>query len=110
FAEAGYENVMFFENAKDGREHLHALTENETVNVEDEVNLIITDIEMPQMDGHHLKDNIKKDEILSDIPVIISSSLITDDIYHKRIHVGASAQVSKPEIVKLVEEIDRLII
>lgn len=108
--EAGYENVLFFENGKDAWAYLHDLTENESVHIEDEVNLIITDIEMPQMDGHHLTDKIKKDAELSNIPVIIFSSLITDDLYHKGVHVGASAQVSKPEIVKLVEEIDRLII
>ena len=108
--EAGYENVLFFENGKDAWTYLHDLTENESVHIEDEVNLIITDIEMPQMDGHHLTDKIKKDAELSNIPVIIFSSLITDDLYHKGVHVGASAQVSKPEIVKLVEEIDRLII
>src|SRR5699024_2480206 len=96
--EAGYENVLFFENGKDAWTYLHDLTENESVHIEDEVNLIITDIEMPQMDGHHLTDKIKKDAELSNIPVIIFSSLITDDLYHKGVHVGASAQVSKPEI------------
>ncbi|HHY20755.1 MAG TPA: chemotaxis protein CheV, partial [Bacilli bacterium] len=47
---------------------------------------------------------------LTEIPVIIFSSLITDDLFHKGEQVGASAQVSKPEIVKLVERIDELIL
>ena len=62
------------------------------------------------MDGHHLTDRIKKDLRLSEIPVIIFSSLITDDLFHKGESVGANAQISKPEIVSLIEKIDKLIL
>lgn len=109
-AEAGYENLHVFENGKEAWEFLESLSKDETAEPTDVVNLIITDIEMPQMDGHHLTDRIKKDLRLSAIPVIIFSSLITEDLYHKGTSVGANAQVSKPEIVKLVEEIDALIL
>lgn len=109
-AEAGYENLHVFENGKEAWEFLESLSKDETTEPTNTVNLIITDIEMPQMDGHHLTDRIKKDLRLSNIPVIIFSSLITDDLYHKGESVGANAQVSKPEIVKLVEEIDALIL
>ena len=108
--EAGYNNVRFFENGKETWDYLEALAKNESVDPKEELNLIITDIEMPQMDGHHLTDKIKKDSRLKDIPVIIFSSLITRDLFHKGEAVGANAQVSKPEIVSLVEKIDALII
>ena len=108
--EAGYNNVRFFENGKEAWDYLEALAKNESVDPKEELNLIITDIEMPQMDGHHLTDKIKKDSRLKDIPVIIFSSLITRDLFHKGEAVGANAQVSKPEIVSLVEKIDALII
>lgn len=96
-SEAGYENVRFFENGKEAWSYLDNLVKDNTREPTEEVHLIITDIEMPQMDGHHLTDRIKKTDQLKDIPVIIFSSLITDDIYHKGKRVGASGQVSKPE-------------
>ncbi|MBX2819809.1 MAG: response regulator, partial [Rhodothermaceae bacterium] len=71
--------------------------------LKDHVNLIITDIEMPQMDGYTLIKNIKEDEILRDLPVIIFSSMITEDNRHKGKSVGANAQLTKPEIGKLLE-------
>lgn len=108
-SEAGYSKIKVFENGKEAWQYLSELAEDESVDVKDKVDLIITDIEMPQMDGHHLTDRIKKDIQLKDIPVVIFSSLITEDLYHKGVSVGADAQVSKPEIVSLIEEIDKLL-
>ncbi|MEI3609672.1 chemotaxis protein [Pseudogracilibacillus sp. SO10305] len=108
--EAGYGNLKFFENGKEAWEYLEAATKNEAFTLEDEVNLMISDIEMPQMDGHHLTDKVKKNEHLNTLPIIIFSSLITRDLFHKGESVGADAQVSKPEIVTLVEKIDQLIL
>lgn len=109
-AEAGYENVRFYENGKDAWMYLSSVAENENIDPKEKVQLVITDIEMPQMDGHHLTKRIKSDSRLSDIPVIVFSSLITEDLYHKGIQVGASSQVSKPQIVELVKEVDKHII
>lgn len=109
-SEAGYSNLKVFENGKEAWEYLSSVTANESIDPTEEVNLIITDIEMPQMDGHHLTDRIKKDPRLTKIPVIIFSSLISEDLYHKGERVGANAQITKPEIVDLVKKIDELII
>lgn len=108
-SEAGYSNLQFFENGKEAWEYLESISKDETINPSDKVDLIITDIEMPQMDGHHLTDRVKKDERLKHIPVVIFSSLITRDLFHKGEAVGANAQVTKPEIVTLVEKIDALL-
>lgn len=108
-SEAGYSNLQFFENGKEAWEYLESMSKDETINPSDKVDLIITDIEMPQMDGHHLTDRVKKDERLKHIPVVIFSSLITRDLFHKGEAVGANAQVTKPEIVTLVEKIDALL-
>jgi len=105
--EAGYENVEFFENGRETIEYLENLIDSGK-NMEDEVQLIVTDIEMPQMDGHHLTKRIKTNSKLSKIPVIIFSSLITEDLKHKGQMVGADAQVSKPEIAELVLHIDKM--
>ncbi|MCA1029820.1 chemotaxis protein [Bacillus timonensis] len=106
--EAGFSNLVFFEN---GREALHYLqSKSEETDIKEDVQLVITDIEMPQMDGHHLTKQIKSDGKLSGLPVIIFSSLITEELRHKGKMVGATEQVSKPEIVKLVQLIDKHIL
>ena len=64
---------------------------------------------MPQMDGLTLTRKVKEHEILNTIPVIIFSSLITDELRHKGESVKADAQLSKPEIEELIGVIDKLL-
>ncbi|WP_044893944.1 chemotaxis protein [Bacillus alveayuensis] len=108
-AEAGYEDIEFFENGEDAFRYLQSIVEAGG-SIEREVQLVITDLEMPQMDGHHLIKRIREDGRLNKLPVIIFSSLITDDLRHKGEMVGATAQVSKPEIDELVKTIDEHIL
>ncbi|EPZ38995.1 chemotaxis protein cheV (cheW-REC domains) [Anoxybacillus ayderensis] len=108
-AEAGYVYVEFFENGEDALHYLQSIVEKGKP-VESEVQLVITDIEMPQMDGHHLTKRIREHDKLKHLPVVIFSSLITDDLRHKGERVGATAQVSKPEIAELVQVIDQYIL
>ena len=75
----------------------------------DRVHCIITDIEMPRMDGHRLTKLVKSDEDLQKIPLIIFSSLVNEDMRRKGEALGADAQLTKPEIGKLVSAIDDLI-
>ena len=71
--------------------------------ITDFVQVIVSDIEMPMMDGHHLTRRIKEDPVLRDIPVILFSSLITDKLRHRGETVGADDQISKPEITYLAQ-------
>lgn len=107
-SEAGYENVEFFENGKLAFDYLESIAAESDITKK--VQLVITDIEMPQMDGHHLTRRVKEHPVLKQLPVIIFSSLITEDLRHKGDGVGANAQVSKPEIAELVKNIDRLVL
>ena len=70
---------------------------------------VITDIEMPQMDGHRLTKLIKTDDRFKNIPVIIFSSLVNEEMRRKGEQLGADAQLTKPEIGKLVDAIDNLL-
>jgi two-component system, chemotaxis family, chemotaxis protein CheV len=108
-SEAGYQYLEFFENGKDAIAYLEHLAEN-IHDFRDAVQLVITDIEMPQMDGHHLTKRIKEHSVLSKLPVIIFSSLITSELKHKGTVVGADAQISKPDIGDLVLKIDELVL
>ena len=73
------------------------------------VQCLITDIEMPVMDGHRLTKLVKEDEETKDIPIIIFSSLVNDEMKRKGESLGANAQLSKPEIGNLVRVIDELV-
>lgn len=107
--EAGYSRLTFFENGQDALDYLEGIVSSGK-NIVDEVQIVITDIEMPKMDGHHLTKRIKDHKDLKVLPVIIFSSLITDDLRHKGEVVGATEQVSKPEILELVKFIDKYVI
>ena len=65
---------------------------------------------MPQMDGHHLLKNIRDSREYKDIPVLIFSSLIDDSMREKGLQLGVTEQISKPEITKLINSIDKYII
>jgi two-component system chemotaxis response regulator CheV len=65
--------------------------------------IVITDIEMPGMDGYTLTKNIKTHPILKELPVVLFSSIITPDLLHKGRSVGADAQMTKPQIGELLQ-------
>ena len=67
------------------------------------VHLVISDIEMPVMDGLNLTHRIKTDPMLKQLPVVLFSSLITDKLRHKGESVGADDQISKPEVTQLAK-------
>ena len=64
---------------------------------------------MPLMDGHRLTKLIKSDDETKDIPVVIFSSLVNEEMKRKGEALGADAQLSKPEIANLVRIIDDLV-
>lgn len=106
---AGFGNMKFFNDGQQAWHYLDNLASEKGNRFIDDVQILITDIEMPQMDGHTLTRKIKEHKILRTLPVIIFSSLITDDLKHKGLSVKADAQMSKPEVENLVGVIDKLI-
>lgn len=103
--ESGYINITAYNNGKDAWDALALLAESEAP-IEESVNLLITDIEMPQMDGHHLLKRVREDRALAKLPVIIFSSLINEEMRRKGEAIGADGQVSKPEIAQLIGLLD----
>jgi two-component system chemotaxis response regulator CheV len=75
----------------------------------DYVQVVVSDIEMPKMDGHNLTKRIKDDPELKALPVVLFSSLITDRLRHKGESVGADDQISKPEVSELATRAKQLI-
>ena len=104
---SGYGNTRMFPDGSKLWEYLNSLRGHD--NFDDEVALIITDIEMPQMDGHRLTKLVKDDKDFKHLPLIIFSSLITEEMRRKGKELGADEQMSKPEIGHLVRVIDHLL-
>ena len=103
---AGYSNVRHFENGKLAYDYIQELKKREKL---DQVKCIITDVEMPIMDGHRLTKLVKTDDATKDIPLIIFSSLVNEEMRRKGESLGADRQLSKPEIGNLVSVIDELV-
>ena len=105
--QAGYVNLIHTCN---GQEAYDIITECKAKGtLKQNVQCVITDIEMPIMDGHRLTKLIKSDDATKDIPVVIFSSLVNDEMKRKGEALGADAQLSKPEIANLVRVIDELV-
>ncbi|MBD5508241.1 MAG: chemotaxis protein CheV [Lachnospiraceae bacterium] len=105
---AGYVNLIHTENGQQAYDVIQECKKEGTLR--QHVQCIITDIEMPIMDGHRLTKLVKSDEETKDIPVVIFSSLVNDDMKRKGEALGANAQLSKPEIGNLVRVVDELVL
>lgn len=104
---ANYVNLHMFSNGLELWEGLTALPQEGDLTRD--VALIITDIEMPQMDGHRLTKLVKENTRFRQIPLIIFSSLISEEMRRKGRDLGADEQLTKPEIGHLVDVMDRLL-
>lgn len=106
---AGFTNLRVFDDGQQALDFLSELKSLKGKEFKEDAHLLITDIEMPQLDGLTLTRKIKEDPILKELPVIIFSSLITQELKHKGESVKADAQLSKPEVEELVSTVDKLI-
>lgn len=109
---AGFKVIMT-NNGKEAWDRLEdiflPLSKDSDSPIEEVINLIITDIEMPQMDGHHLVKRIREHPDLRTLPIIIFSSLINEEIRRKGEAVGADGQIAKPELAMLADFAKKLL-
>lgn len=104
----GYKNITSFQNGQQVWDYLQQYKDIET-DITSEIACIISDIEMPMMDGHRLTKLIKDDATFKNIPVLLFSSLINDQMKAKGESVGADAQFSKPQINDLIKTLIKLL-
>lgn len=104
---AGYTNLIETTNGQEAWEQIVEYKKAGTI--DEKIHCIITDIEMPLMDGHRLTKLVKSDDVIKHIPVVIFSSLVNEEMRRKGEALGANAQLTKPEIGKLVTAIDELL-
>ena len=105
---AGYVNVTMCNNGQEAWDKL-VQWQHLSDDIFNHVRLVLTDIEMPLMDGHRLCKLIRDHQNFDKIPIIIFSSLINDEMRRKGELLGVNAQITKPEIGKLVGIMDELI-
>jgi len=100
---AGFEDVTL---CSDGEEAWALIRRRYEETGEAPFDLVLTDIEMPRMDGLHLTRNIKDTPELKDMPVILFSSLIREDNTNKGVSVGADAQITKFDTEELLRVVN----
>jgi two-component system chemotaxis response regulator CheV len=100
-------HVHSAESGEDALNWLRARLEDarrEGRQLEEYVDVIISDVEMPVMDGFTLCSKVKKDPDLRSVPLFLFSSLITEETMHKGESVGADGQFPKPQTEGMVYE------
>jgi len=110
---AGFTNVTSFDNGQDAWEYLENARDeckSRGMPIESKVAILITDIEMPRMDGHHLTKLVKSDDFLNRLPVLVFSSLIDEAQKTHGANIGVNAHLSKPQIGNLIATIDEWIL
>lgn len=106
--ESGYRFVRDFGNGQDAWDYLLGLSKKSGP-IENHVRIIVSDVEMPKMDGHRLLKLVRENERLGQVPFVLFSSLISEEMKRKGEELGASGQISKPEINQLIGLLDNLI-
>ncbi|MBI5816115.1 MAG: chemotaxis protein CheV [Nitrospinae bacterium] len=108
--EVGYTNITSFDNGREAFElvaNLAAKSKSEGKPITDYIAALVTDVEMPQMDGLTVCRHVKEELGLKNLPVVIFSSLINEQMINKCKTVGADAWLNKLEIGDLVHMLDR---
>jgi len=100
---AGFKNIKPFANGADALDYIETL--KTSTNLKKDLAAVITDIEMPKMDGLTLTSRIKNDKMLRNTPVYIFSSLIHENVRLRGDGAGATAQFSRAQLPELLERL-----
>lgn len=70
---------------------------------QEKFDMIITDLNMPNIDGYKLIETIRANPENKDLPIIILSSLSSDEDVHKGLSLGANSYLIKPFNTKRIQ-------
>ncbi|HIE96097.1 MAG TPA: chemotaxis protein CheV [Planctomycetes bacterium] len=105
---SGYTNLTTFENGEEAWTWIQRRLQ-ETGDVNQVADLLVSDVEMPQIGGFHLTRNIKEHPELRKLYVLLFSSIMTEDNRNKGAAVQADAMITKPELHRVVDVADELL-
>ena len=97
----GFKNIHSFYNGLEAWEYIKGL--KGSTSLKREAAALISDIEMPQMDGHTLTKLVKDDKELKGIPVFLLSSLIHENVRGQGDSAGADAQFARSQLGELIK-------
>ena len=109
---AGFNNLEVFVDGEKCYQRILELKQQadaEQVDIRDHLRMVISDIEMPKMDGLTLCRKVKEQLGYKHLPVVLFSSLINPPMEVKCDSVGADNYAAKPEVAKLIALIDEYI-
>lgn len=108
---AGY-NIIACKDGGEAHEKLMNLIEvakEENLPVSELIDGVVTDVEMPRMDGMHLVKRLRDSEAYANMPIVMFSSLMSEDNRAKALALGANDTITKPEIGRMVTLMDKYI-
>lgn len=108
---SGY-NVIACKDGGEAHEKLMNLIEvakEENLPISELIDGVVTDVEMPRMDGMHLVKRLRDSEAYANMPIVMFSSLMSDDNRAKALALGANDTITKPEIGRMVTMMDKYI-
>ncbi|NRB66327.1 MAG: chemotaxis protein CheV [Vibrio sp.] len=109
---AGY-NIIACKDGGEAHEKLMEIAEvakKEEISVTELVDAVVTDVEMPRMDGMHLVKRLRESEAYKELPIVMFSSLMSDDNRAKALALGANDTITKPEIGRMVALMDQYVL
>ncbi|HAS6346814.1 chemotaxis protein [Vibrio sp. IRLE0018] len=108
---AGY-NVIACKDGGEAHDKLMNLIEvarEENLPLSELIDAVVTDVEMPRMDGMHLVKRLRESEAYKTIPIVMFSSLMSEDNRSKALALGANDTITKPEIGRMVAMMDKYV-
>lgn len=96
-------------DGEDGKEKIELLFRQYGNNLNEHLKIIVSDIEMPKVDGFHFANIVKNDTRFSKIPIVFNSSICDQNTMEKGNIVGADGYIVKFEPEHFYEEIKKVL-
>lgn len=96
-------------DGEEGLEKLDELYQMYGEAIADNLKIIISDVEMPKMDGFHFAANVKEDGRFKDIPIVFNSSISDHFSESRGIEAGAEAYLVKFKASSFYDEVSRIV-
>ena len=96
-------------DGKDGLEKLNGLFDAYGESIAEHLKIIISDVEMPLMDGFHFAANVKEDSRFDNIPIVFNSSISDHFSEDRGMEAGGEAYLVKFEASSFYDEVSRVV-
>ncbi len=96
-------------DGEEGLEKLNELYESYGENLENNLKIIISDVEMPKMDGFHFAANVKEDGRFNNIPIVFNSSISDHFSEGRGLEAGGEAYLVKFQASSFYDEVARVV-